>query len=222
MRPKIPLDIQDIERINQAVVQSAASTSVRIVPVVAKNSGRYERAEDLVGLWAAAIALAAILAFFLEVPFGKTIPSNGSIWRLGILPVLVVITGGFAGGAMIVTHMAWLRRLFVPPKQLHANVKHRARMVFNEYRSRDPKPLLLVFVSVYEGDCCLVPDEVLQEQLDTPTLESIRALLMASLKEGNLESALRQAVARLAAALAVAFPANDGSDSQEPEPLAVM
>lgn len=220
MHPKIPLDSQEIERVNQAVTDSAARTSVRIVPVVTHSSGKYDRAEDLVGLWAAAIALAAILVFFLEIPFGKALLPEGHVWRMGVLPIFAVITAGFICGAFIVTKLAWLRRLFVPRRQLQANVQERARTVFGEYRTGDRKtPLVLIFASVYESDSCVLTDPATGEHLAGQLLETIRQRINAGLKTGQLEPALRQSVAEIADTLAAAFPSGAKPSPQDLDPL---
>ena len=49
------------ERVNQAIAQAESKTSAEVVPVVATASGRYDRPEDIVGLWLGIIALQAVL-----------------------------------------------------------------------------------------------------------------------------------------------------------------
>ena len=41
----------DRQRINAAIADAELHTSAEIVPVVASASGRYDRAEDIAGLW---------------------------------------------------------------------------------------------------------------------------------------------------------------------------
>jgi uncharacterized membrane protein len=49
-------DQQQRKQVAQAVVEAEANTSCEIVPVVATVSGRYDRPEDIIGLWLAVIA----------------------------------------------------------------------------------------------------------------------------------------------------------------------
>jgi putative membrane protein len=50
-------------RVELAVSAAESKTSCEIVPVVATSSGRYDRAEDIVGLWFAMIG--AVVAFLM-------------------------------------------------------------------------------------------------------------------------------------------------------------
>ena len=52
------------KQVEQAVIDAEAKTSAEIVPVVATASGRYDRAEDIIGLWLATIAAVAVWLLF--------------------------------------------------------------------------------------------------------------------------------------------------------------
>ena len=54
----------DRERVNQAVREAESATSAEILPVVARSSGRYDRPEDIVGLWFAALAMIIVWLVF--------------------------------------------------------------------------------------------------------------------------------------------------------------
>ena len=100
-------------QIEQAVVSAEAQTSCEIVPVVATASGRYDRAEDVVGLWLAAIAAAAV---WLLMPRR---PAEIGAWdAMPLIVELLILVGAIAVafliGAVIGTRIGWLRRLFTP------------------------------------------------------------------------------------------------------------
>lgn len=221
MHPKIPLDNQRIEAINQAAARAADRTAARIVPVVAYRCGRYDRAEDLVGLWSAAIALTLILAFFLHVPFRQVLLSQGGVWRMGLLPVLATIAVGFGCGALLLTQIGRIRRLFIPRGQLRANVRSRAQGVYDNLTSDRPGPRVVVFVSVYEQRACLLADPDMQAQLDTRKLEAMGRALGRSVKSGQLDVVLCQTVSALADMLSPICPPQPHA-SPRSEPLAVL
>lgn len=223
MHPTIPLDYKEIKRINQAAAQSARKTSARIVPVVARGCGRYERAEDLVGLWAAAIALAIILGFFLETPIDKVSADHGQAWRLGLLPVLVTITAGFFCGTLIVTQIFWIRRFFVPRRHLARNVQERARGIFNEYRLKDRQsPLVLVLVSIFERSSCILADETLHEALSPAQLDDLRRGLDRAIGHEHLDAAICGTIEKLSEMLSGVCPPPREQSVQEQDLLAVL
>ena len=62
------LNEEQRKQIEKAVVEAETLTSCEIVPVVATSSGRYDRAEDMVGLWLAVLAAAIVWWFFPRQP----------------------------------------------------------------------------------------------------------------------------------------------------------
>ena len=50
------------QQINDAVYKAELGTSAEIVPAVVTMSGRYDRPEDIVGLWVGAIAFVIVWA----------------------------------------------------------------------------------------------------------------------------------------------------------------
>ena len=52
------------KHIEEAVIEAEAKTSCEIVPVVATVSGRYDRPEDMIGLWLAVFAAITVWLIF--------------------------------------------------------------------------------------------------------------------------------------------------------------
>lgn len=119
---------QDRERINQAVQQAERETSAEIVPVVASALGRYDRPEDVVGLWLALAAMAAVWFAFPVAPdehgaWGAAWPH----WKL--LALLAAAALAFVVGAATATCMGPLRRLFTSRTQMADEVAVRRRVI---------------------------------------------------------------------------------------------
>ena len=75
------------KQIEKAVSEAEGRTSCEIVPVVATASGRYDRPEDMVGLWLA--VLAAVAVWFA---FPRTLSDSGS-WdgQSLVVPLLIMV-----------------------------------------------------------------------------------------------------------------------------------
>ena len=220
------LDSEQIDLVNQAVEQAHKRTSARILPVIATSSGRYERAEDVVGLWAAALGLALIWMFLSEAPVGREWTLTGRVWRGGLLLILAAIAGGFVLGAILAMHAGWLRRLFVPRRKMLANVVNRAKQVYGTQllRSRHDQPgeLILVYISLCEKAVVVLTGEDLRQVLDAQQVNSIRKTIRIGLSSGRPCEMLCMGIARLAQLLAPHCPAPTEQAEPEPSYLTVL
>ena len=77
------------KQVENAVTEAEARTSCEIVPVVATASGRYDRAEDMVGLWLA--VLAAITVWLI---FPRQTNESGSWDGMSLYVGLLTMVGG--------------------------------------------------------------------------------------------------------------------------------
>jgi uncharacterized membrane protein len=68
-------------RINEAIAQAESRTSAEIVPVVITASGRYDRPEDMVGLW---LALVLGAAGYLLIPDSLEADRRARLYCRGI------------------------------------------------------------------------------------------------------------------------------------------
>ena len=114
---------EDRRQVTRAVADAELRTGAEIVPVIARASGRYDRPEDIVGLWTALVALA--VAWYL-LPTGQNERNAwgglAPAWHLiGLLAAVVV---GFIVGAVVGSRLGWLRRLFTPQQQMTDGVEH--------------------------------------------------------------------------------------------------
>lgn len=213
---------QDYQRINQAVAAAESQTSAEIVPVVAAVSGRYDRPEDIVGLWLAVAALAT--AWSLLPPEGAA--GDWGAWPADLrLAVLVVSTvAGFIIGAVVGAHVDWLRHLFTPSRQMRDEVLVRSRQVFFDSRVHHTagRTGLLIYVSLFERMAAVLADEAVIERLGQPALDALRDQLTAALATRPLADALCETIAAAAPRLAAALPREAGDINELPDALVVL
>lgn len=214
----------DRQRICQAVASAEALTSAEIVPVVATSSGRYDRAEDIVGLWFAALAFAVAWYFW-----PRHIPETGS-WGggsqwLDLAVYLLSLVGGFVVGAILASKIGWLRRLFTPVAMQRDEVQARARHVFFDSRVHHTQTRsgLLIYLSLYEHQAVILADSAIAAKLQPADLESLCQQLTGSLHDGlPLAEALCQTIAAAGRQLAVIAPREAGDVNELPDALVIL
>jgi putative membrane protein len=214
---------EQIGRINEAIVEAESHTSAEIVPVLATASGRYDRPEDMVGLW---FGLALAAAAYLLVPdaqeasneWGGTSP----IWKLII--VLGCMVAGFVAGAVAGSNIAWLRRLCTPRRQMSDEVQSRARAVFfdNRIHRTSGGTGLLVYVSLYERQAALIADETVVEELGRRALDELCDELTSALRAGDVAAAICQSLASAGQRLGGVLPRAADDVNELPDLLVTL
>jgi putative membrane protein len=204
------LSESQVDLVNQTLCDARKRTSATILPVVARSTGRYDRAEDLVGLWAAALGLALTWAVFSGAPVGNEWAATLGTGRMGLLPILGVLVGGFLCGLFLASRIGWLQRLFVPRRQMVERANARAGQVLLEYSQRLPEQdrnrVLLIYVTAYERIVALAAGDAMDGRLTDADLESIRGLVAQQLPSHKLDQGLRNGIARATELLAGHFP----------------
>lgn len=212
----------DHQRINASVAAAESKTSAEIVPVVAAVSGRYDRPEDIVGLWFAAGALA--LAWWLLPEHAR--PGDwGSLpaWAY-LLSLMGSVVAGFVVGAAIGARVDWLRHLFTPSQQMRDEVTSRSRQVFFDSRVHHTagRTGVLIYVSLFERMAAVLADDAVIEKLGQPALDALRDQLTAALRSQPLADALCGTLATTGERLATALPRAEGDINELPDALVVL
>jgi putative membrane protein len=212
------------EQINAAVAAAEARTSAEIVPVVAKCSGRYDRAEGIVGLWVAAICLAAVFLFYPRVPpeeaghWGE--PSH--LWHLAALIASLLI--GFIAGAALATWATGLRKLFTPRQQMQDEVFAKARAVFFDQRvhhTPDSSGILL-YVSQHERMAAIIADEKVIAALGQQQVETLCREFTARLRNSGPSVAFCETIAEIGEQLSTRMPRSADDRNDLPDALVLM
>ncbi len=177
------------KRIDAAVAVAEVETSAEIVPVVATASGRYDRAEDVVGLYVG-LALMVLVFFLLPSADAGDDPHSfadaPSRW-LGALALVAAAVAGFVAGAVIASRVAPLRRLFTPDVQMREEVRRAAREAFFDRRVHHTagRGGVLVYVSLYERVAAVLADESVTEKLGEAAVVDLVETLTARLRAGG-------------------------------------
>jgi putative membrane protein len=210
---------QDRERINQAVQQAERGTSAEIVPVVASASGRYDRPEDIVGLW---LTLAALVVVWFVFPAAQH--EHGSWetawphWKL--LAMLAAAVLAFMVGTALATYVAPLRRLFTPRTQMADEVAARARGVFYSQAVHHTagQTGVLIYVSLYERMGAVLADQMVMDKIGQTALDELRD----TLRGGDVTNALCQTIQAAGQRLAPVLPRQADDVNELPDALVTL
>ncbi|HEY1601540.1 MAG TPA: hypothetical protein VGG64_18205 [Pirellulales bacterium] len=218
-RPSQRFSAVDRRQVAEAVAAAESKTSAEIVPVIAAASGRYDRAEDLVGLWTAIVALVCVATVWnVEFPEPDGWDEPSRIGQTVALAAAVVI--GFFAGAAAATRLDGLRRLFVSGVQRRDETWTRAVQVFHDRRiSRTAtRSGILIYVSLFERTAAIVADEAVLQKVGQPALDDLCRRLVERMKQDHPTAALSATIDAAGACLAAHFPptvprANELSDA---------
>lgn len=216
------LTADDFRRINEAVAAAESKTSAEIVPVLAAVSGRYDRPEDIVGLWFAAAALAVTWCFLPEHARAGDWGAMPAWAHLLVLVLSVVV--GFIVGAAMGAHLDPLRHLFTPSKQMRDEVLGRSRQVFFDSRVHHTagRTGVLIYVSLFERMAAVLADDAVVEKLGQAALDELRDRLTAALRAQPLADAICHTITAAGPKLAAVLPRAEGDVNELPDALVVL
>jgi putative membrane protein len=202
-------------QIERAVAAAEAKTAAEIVPVIASSSGRYDRAEDLVGLWCGMILM--MVAWYVYPTEIAPPGSWGFAWNTyQILVLLAAVVVGFVGGAIAGSKIWTLRQLFTPRNHMREEVYERAHQAFFDTRVHETagQTGILLYISLYERMAAVIADNTVHEKLGQTALDDLCASLTAGLAKGDPTAALCAAIENAGKRLAAILPpaANDTNE----------
>lgn len=208
-------------QINESVRLAEAGTSAEIVPVVATVSGRYDRAEDLIGLWLGVVLVIAVSVWWpapgASLDSGSWGPDPAVIQSVKLIVAMVV---GFIVGAVVGARVAWLRRLFTPANQMANEVTLRARSVFFDQRVHHTEASggLLIYVSLFEHTAVILADHRILAAIGQTTVDELCQSLTEALRSLSPAEALCRTIQTAGHKLSAVMPratndVNELSDS---------
>lgn len=214
------------KQVEEAIHTAEKRTSAEIVCAVATESGRYDRAEAIVGLFTGILFL---LLLNLAAPFvGQQIAPSGD-WNtpaitLAFVDQAIAILLGFVLGNVVASYWHGLRRCFVWTSQIEQEVARSAAYVFAIRRltsTRDTGGLLL-YVSLFEHRAVVLADAGLMEKLGQPFLDRLRDVAVTQLKARQPLATLLDTIAVAADELAAALPAKSDDSDELPNALVLI
>ena len=198
---------EEKKRIEETVRKAESKTSAEIVPVAATASGRYDRPEDIVGLWGSALFLT--IAWFCFQPLGGEQGEWGfASPSFGLPFLLFAMLLGFLAGAYIGAQVMTIRHLFTPARQMREEVASRARRIFFDQRVHHTQGAsgVLIYLSLYEHMGAVIADDVAFDKLGQAALDELCTQLTETMKSGTAGDALCAVIRSMGERLALVLP----------------
>ncbi len=211
------------QRIEQAVTEAESKTSAEIVPVLASDSGRYDRAEDIAGVWLGIIFLGLTWAV-LQTQSAEA-AQWGSNWARFELPlVILAVIAGYGLGMIVATYCWALRRLFTPKKHMASEVVERAGHVFFDRRVHHTEgdSGILIYISLFEHGASILADQTALEKLGQAALDELCKGLIDGIKAGDLATALCETIRDAGDRLEKVLPRTDGDRNEIENTLVIL
>lgn len=214
---------EDRKKVCRAISAAEATTSAEIVPAVATASGRYDRAEDVVGLWMSLVALALAWTFWPHTPHEQGSWGNSPAW-IHFVVLAMSVVAGFLVGAIFASRVGWLKRLFTPRSMMRDDVQSRARHVFFDGRIHHTQGRsgLLIYVSLLEHQAVVLADAAIVEQLGQVQIDALCQQLTDTLRTGDLTTALCATIASAGQKLAAVLPRQADDSNELPDALVLL
>lgn len=192
----------DREQVSQRIAALEKLTDAEVVCAVATESGRYDRAESLCGLF---VGLAALISANKIIGMGGW--DAATALSLGLQVTFVV--GGFSLGSVFASCWHGLRRLFVSQAEMAAEVNRSVHQVFSQQGVGGTKHRggMLIYLSLFERRLEVRCDRALAEKISQSDLEAVRDAVLQQVRTGNAIGGLIAGLDRAEAILAKALPA---------------
>ncbi|MGE0492279.1 MAG: hypothetical protein AB7S38_23910 [Vulcanimicrobiota bacterium] len=217
------LEPDQAKQVAAAITEAERRTQAEFLWVVASQSGRYDRAESIVGL---AFGVAGLL---LSQSLGALVlaPGPGSWVTPGMVGngwLLVGLVLGFVVGNTVATLWPSLARPFVPRREFEQEVERSAAYVFSLHKvSHTARGVgVLLYLSLLERRVVVLADRAAFEVLGQTGVDGLRDLAIEKLKGGQRVEALTATVAQAADTLAERFPCPDDDVDELPNHLVVI
>lgn len=196
--------VEEHSRVTRAVIEAEKLTAAEIVPVVAAESGRYDRAEDLCGVILGLVAMSVAWFVWTGIGVGQVDPASIWLW----VALLVAFLAGFMIGAAIASRVGTLRLLFTPRDEMIAEVDERARAIFFDQRIRQTvaRTGVMLYLSLYEHRAEILADESVLNVLGQEGLDELCADLTQRVAKEGVIAALCAVIAQIGERLAKDLP----------------
>ncbi|WP_051327755.1 TPM domain-containing protein [Desulfatirhabdium butyrativorans] len=199
----------ELEQIESCVRDAEQTMRGEIVVMVAAASNDY-RFAGLLGAATFSIPAAIVLARIIG-PLIWAGPHDLWVFLGIVLPLFFLFRE-------IVMRLPWLKRLFIPEKEMDREVREAATIQFFSkglHRTREETGVL-IYISVLEGKVWVLGDRGVDAVAPPGFWQEIVDQVVAGIKEGRQAAAICTAVGRIRGMLAEKFPAVPGDTNELP------
>jgi putative membrane protein len=210
----------DCNKIAFAVAEAEKHTSGEIIPVVATVSGRYDRAEDIVGIIFSLVFVSTGWFLFQDIQPGDSWGTSFTS-AVGIGSLLLMIVIGFFVGALSASLFPILRTLFIPHSEMQNEVERRAAEVFQKFRLRKTKGStgILIYVSLYEHMVRILGDDAISNKLSQDDWQEICDIIINGCKSNKVVPGMIDGITMSGNLLGKHFPIEEGDINELPNEL---
>lgn len=214
---------EQLKQVEKAVIEAEARTSCEVVPVVATASGRYDRAEDMIGLWLGVFAAITVWLIFPRQS-NESGSWDGVPFYVGLLTMVAVVVVAFIAGASVGSRIGWLRRLFTPRKQMLEEVSARARETFFDKRIHHTSGStgMLIYVSLFEHIAVVLGDQEILDKLGQTFLDRLCQQLTEGLHQGDSTDVICSVIAEAGKQLSGPLPRAEGDVNELRDALVLI
>jgi putative membrane protein len=207
--------------VEDAIAAAEECTSAEVVCAVATESGRYDRAEGVVGVLG---ALAGLGAVHWLAPLRAAGSGSWAVEAVGAGWLALGVVLGYIAGAVLASYWHPLRWLFVSKAEMENDVARAAVAVFAVARlaATRTRAGVLVYVSLFERRVQVLADARAMEVLGQAGVDAIRDIAVARLRDGRRPETFIDAIVEAARALAPALPPEPVNEDELPNPLLVF
>jgi len=218
------LTTEETARVEAAIAEAEQTTAAEFVCAVATESGRYDRAESVLGLVFSLIFLG--LAY--TAPTFSSTASSGSWTEVsppGLPWLALAVVGGFLAGNLLGTHLHGLRRLLVSQKEMEEETLKAASHVFALRRisGAEARAGVLIYLSLFERRVVILADHAAGQALSTADIEALRDIALEKLvRKERSQSFLATLEAACEHLIKGLPPLPEGSRNELPNELAIF
>ena len=222
MNAKTFLDKSEKEKIEREIAEAEKITSAEIVCAVATESGRYDRAESLVGLIMGLIGLgvAELVNSRIFAAEGYWGIKQGTTFGWQVFALVL----GFVIGSGLATYCHPIRRLFTVDQEMEEDVQRAAAFVFavGKVSSTIMRTGLLIYVSLYERKVVVLADHNTMEVLGQHGLDQLRDIAVEHLKKKERVETFTETVKKAAGMLKEKLPPETENPDELPNALLIF
>ena len=212
---------EDRKAVSAAVAEAEKKTSAEIVPVAATASDRYERAEDLIGLGGAVVAVASV--WTLIQPAHSAWESAPELTLRLPLVLAALILGWFAG-VIAAKVLPWLKRVAVSRGTMTARVLIAAHQAFDSLHAHKTAggTGVVIYLSLFEHRVCVWADRAVSAKVPETEWKEITEGLVRALRDGKARDGMIDAIRRCGDVLAKHFPIQPSDVNELPNELRLL